>query len=396
MHVCGIVAEYNPFHEGHAYHVTESRRISGADYVIAVMSDCFTQRGEPALCDPWTRTRMALAQGIDCVIALPCGYSLQPAEWFSMGGVHLLSSLGVVTHLAFGCESGNLQELSQLSELLNHEPEDLKVQIRQKLNQGLSWPRARAEAAAAYLNNPDAVTLLHGSNNILALCYLNALHTIIDCRIEPVAISRRGAAYLDPDIHHPMASATAIRRAWLQGDRQNIRPQTTYELLTSVPAVSPEQLAPFVLFALRQDHSLASRLPDMGEGLEQRIQKAAELPLQWHTLVDAIISKRYSVARVQRALCHVALNMTHQTTHLFRTQMPLFARIMGYRKKAAPLISAIHASAQCPVITRPARFVPQNTAQETLWSLEIQANDLYALLAHTPARRIYTERLITL
>jgi len=395
MQVCGIIAEYNPFHRGHAYHAAEARRLSGADFVVAVMSTAFTQRGEPAFCDPWRRAEMALRQGVDCVIALPVGYSLQPADGFALGGVQLLEQLGVVTHLAFGCEDAALDRLQPLGQLLREEPEPLKALIRARLDAGLSWPRARAEAAAAYLQDPSVALLLNGSNNILALNYLAALDRL-GSALQPVPVARIGADYLDPDATQPIASATAVRRAWFADEPLPDLPEATAELLQQAATVSPEQLLPFVLYALRSDRTLAARLPDMAEGLENKLRQAADVPHSWASLVQAVQSKRYPAARIQRALCHAALGMTHAQVQLFRQHQPCYARILGFRKQAQPLIAAIAAQARCPVVTRPGQFAPSDASMQQLWQLDRRADDLYSLLSGTPAGRTCTSRLITL
>jgi predicted nucleotidyltransferase len=174
MTICGIIAEYNPLHNGHAYHIRQARQLSGCDWLIAVMSGNFTQRGEPAIVDKWLRTRMALSCGVDLVLELPAGYAVQPAQWFARGGVGTLAGLGCVDTLAFGAESGTAQGFSRLASLLAEEPPQLQQLIREGLGRGLLHPAARAAAVEAYLRQmgepalaDEAAVLLASPNNIL-------------------------------------------------------------------------------------------------------------------------------------------------------------------------------------------------------------------------------------
>ena len=174
MKVCAIAAEYNPLHHGHLHQLEMARKMSECDYIMAIMSGNFTQRGNPALVDKWTRTRMALAAGIDLVLELPAGYALQPAEWFARGAVGILEGLGVVTHLSFGAETDDTALLSSLAALLMDEPEALSRLTKEYLQKGKSHPAARADAVRRYIDETDgrdsadrAYKALCSPNNIL-------------------------------------------------------------------------------------------------------------------------------------------------------------------------------------------------------------------------------------
>ena len=151
MSILGIVAEYNPFHNGHKYHIEQSKKICGADSVICIMSGNFIQRGEPAIIDKWARTEMALMSGVDLVIELPVIYAMSSAEFFAFGAVKILDSLNAVDYLCFGSEAGSMDELDMLACILNNEPEDYKTKLKSFLAEGLSFPAARENALAEYL-----------------------------------------------------------------------------------------------------------------------------------------------------------------------------------------------------------------------------------------------------
>lgn len=401
MKVCGIIAEYNPLHHGHAYHLARSRAASGADYVVAVMSGSFTQRGEPALVDKFTRTRMALRQGADLVLELPVGYAVQPAPFFALGGVGILQQLGVVTHLAFGAESTDLTTLQQVSAALAGESPALSEGIQQGMAQGLSYPQARAEAAAGLLATPALprdrlLALLRGSNNILSLEYLAALRHWHSA-ILPLPIQREGAAYLQEDLTPGFASATAIRRALSSGTLPpDALPQETTALLQGRDLVFPAALGPLAAYRLRTQPGLCDQLPDVSEGLEDRLRAAAAAASDWEGLLAHALTRRYTRARVSRALLHALLGMTHAEVQTLRQSLPLYARVLGVRRAALPLLSALSERSTIPVITRPGQYQPSDAAHALLWQWDVLATDVYALAqpASPSAKQDFTQKLI--
>lgn len=406
MSVCAIVAEYNPFHHGHAYHLAASRALSGAEHMVVVMSGNFTQRGEPAVADKFARARMALCQGADLVLELPVGYAVQPAAYFALGSVGLLSQLGVVTHLAFGSEDANLAQLRRLSEGLSAEDGALSAAIGQGLAKGLSYPQARAQAAARCLSQPnfppaDILRLLKGSNAILALEYLSALRHW-GGGILPLPIQRQGAAYLEEALTPALASATAIRQALFSDTLPpSALPPITWQLLQAEQAagrgpVAAAAFGPLAAYRLRSHPEAAAQLPDMAEGLDDRLMAAARQCNSWAGMLERAVTRRYTRARVGRALVHTLLGMTQGEVATIRQALPLYARVLGVRRAALPLLSAISAQATLPVITRPARFRPGSAAQALLWQWDTRATDIYALSQPgcPQAGRDYTEKLI--
>ncbi len=194
MKITGVIAEYNPFHNGHKYHIEQARMLSGADYVIAVISGDFTQRGTPAVIDKYTRTRMALLNGADLVLELPAVYAAGSAEFFSMGAVTLLDKLGAVDFLCFGSECGNLKTLSRLSAILLEEPEEYRAALRLEQKKGLSFPKARSLALQHCC--PFDADITSSPNNILGMEYIKALLKR-NSPIIPLTIQRRGNDYHD-------------------------------------------------------------------------------------------------------------------------------------------------------------------------------------------------------
>lgn len=406
MSVCAIVAEYNPFHHGHAYHLAASRALSGADHVVVVMSGNFTQRGEPAVVDKFTRARMALRQGADLVLELPVGYAVQPAQFFALGSVGILSQLGVVTHLAFGSEETDLAQLRRLSEGLSAEDGGLSAAIGQGLAAGLSYPQARAQAAALCLSQPDfsqedILRLLKGSNAILALEYLAALRHW-GSGIVPLPVQRQGAAHREQALTPSFASATAIRQALGAGALPaSALPHDSWALLQAAQAagrgpVTAAAFGPMVAYRLRYQPETAARLPDMAEGLDDRLIAAARQCDSWADMLARAVTRRYTRARVGRALVHTLLGMTQDDMAAIRQTLPLYARVLGVRRPALPLLSAISTRAEVPVITRPAHYQPRSAAHALLWQWDLLATDLYALAqpGRPQAGQDYTQKLI--
>jgi len=234
MRIVGLVTEYNPFHTGHLYHLHKSIELTKADFSIAVMSGYFLQRGEPAIVDKYKRAEMALAAGIDIVFEIPFPFASHNAGVFAFGALSLLNSLGVVTHLCFGSESGNIEELQTIAKILYHESENFKADVVRFSKEGLPYPEARLKALNKALEreglNPQ---ILKGSNNILGIEYLISLLKL-DSKIEPLTIKRVGSAYLDGEIKGKFSSATAIRKVILESGVSRVKdivPPITYKIL---------------------------------------------------------------------------------------------------------------------------------------------------------------------
>lgn len=220
--VLGIIAEYNPFHNGHLYHILKSKEITNDDYVVAVIGGNFTQRGEASLIDKWTKAEMAIANGVDLVVELPCLYSISSAENFADGAIKILNSLKIIDHLSFGAETNQINKLNIIANLLFNEPKEFKKLLSNELNTGISFPKAREKAICKYLNDNSYLSILHEPNNILAIEYLKALKKY-KSKIEPILIKRKNAGYLNSDYTGTISSATAIRNLIKNGKTNELK-----------------------------------------------------------------------------------------------------------------------------------------------------------------------------
>ncbi len=286
MTVVGIIAEYNPFHAGHALHIRETRRRLGDCAVVAVMSGNFVQRGECAVFDKWTRARTALEGGADLVLELPTVWAASSAERFAQGAVDLLEAAGVVTHLSFGSECGDVDRLQRVAACLDgpRYPDAL----RRFLDAGLPFAACR-QAAVGELLRPELADLLSGPNNNLGIEYIRALNAV-KSEIQPVTVPRAGAAH-DGGGHPAYPSASFLRERLLAGD---------------LPAENPaclgygERGALAVLRTMGEEDFAA--LPDCGEGLSHRIYQAVRRGRTLEEIYDLAKTKRYAHSRIRRAV----------------------------------------------------------------------------------------------
>lgn len=381
MKIAGIIAEYNPFHNGHALHVEKTRAATKADYVVAVMSGAFTQRGEVALVDKWRRARMALGSGVDMVVELPAMYAVRPAQIFARGGVSLMQALGVHV-ISFGAETGDMAQLTQMARLMADEPPALRARIRARLDAGQSHARARGEAVAEMLSiAPEQV---NRPNTALALEYLVA-NERLDRPMEAVAIAREGD-YHDLALGE-IASASAIRGAAKARGVQAVEgsmPPHAHALLAEAPALAAqERLDALLLDRLRtMERAQIAALPDVNEGLEMRIARYAREAASREELMALVKCKRYTMARISRVLTYALLGLTADLAAPYERGAP-YARVLGFRQSARPLIRHMQQVAALPIVTDP---VPLKG--DACFGLEQRATDLWGLATdHAPYRR---------
>ena len=375
MKVCGVICEYNPFHNGHAHQLSRAKEATNADFLICAMSGAFVQRGEPACLDKWTRAEAALRCGADLVLELPALFAVRAAQDFAFGGVSLLDALGVMTHLSFGAENDDLALLTRLS---RPETAEESEKIRQGLAQGLSHPAARA--AALGVPTPP--------NVILAAEYLRALQKL-GSRILPVPV-KRDSEHRDETLHG-MASATAIRAALRDGrDVSCAMPQEVQALqLGALPSPLPDLngFSQILLYRLRTTPPDALRdAYAIPEGLENRLCREAFDAADLNELLARIACRRYSPARIKRLLTQMLLHLDAETIRSHPA--PEYARVLGFRKSAAPLLHVLSEKSKLPLIVKAA-----DAPHSTMLRLDFAAQDVWDLLSGHPAHRDLTERL---
>lgn len=399
MKINAVIAEYNPFHNGHRYLLENAGRLIGADYTIAVVSGNFVQRGAPALLDKHARTEMALQNGVDLVLELPAVYATASAEYFAAGAVALLERLGVVTHLSFGSECGDLDSLRRVALLLAEEPESFSERLQALLRQGLSYPTARTEVLMKYLPEPAAHReQLSSPNNILGIEYIKALLRQ-GSDIEPVTVRRVGTGYHDVDMSRcigdaeaAFCSAQALRLAIFDGkpisELARCLPESVTALLSSHLSdnalLSENDLSDILYYKLlRERESGYEQYLDVSRELSDRIRKRLQEYAGFHAFCDLLKTKEMTHTRISRSLLHVLLDITKEDADLWRSQGLIpYARVLGFRRDAAELLSAIKEKSDIPLITKLAdaeKILPEETFR--LFQKELRISQLYLGLA---------------
>lgn len=410
MKVTGLIAEYNPLHNGHAYHMKQARLQTGCDYLVAVISGDFVQRGEPAIVNKYVRTRMALACGADLVLELPASYACGSAEFFAQGAVSLLDQLGVVNALCFGSEAENLEPLTEAASVLAREPKEYRRKLKAALKEGRSFPSARAQALENHLNE-GAIDALSHPNNILGIEYLKALNRL-NSSIVPYSIPRIASGYHAKELDEQtgISSATSIRKALLQGDSSVLKshmPRAAYELLmASLQNACPVTAEDFSLLLhdrlINATVSSLCSIQDIGPDLAKRICNYREACTTFEDFVRLLKTKQMTEGRIRRCLIHLLLSIeTEQVQEQIRHGWHSYVRILGFRKSAANLLTQIHRSCPLPLITAPARALSQLDGPTLrAFRRDLRASELYEAAAavkfHRPPISELRQKLLVL
>ena len=386
MKVAGIIAEYNPFHNGHQYHIEETRKQTGADYVIAVMSGDYVQRGTPALLPKHVRAEMALRCGADLVLEMPVSVSTASAEAFAMGGVSMLDGLHIVDSLCFGSEYGEVSALMELAEILVEEPEEYRQLLKEFLSNGLSFPSARCQALTEYFRNPhnftgddfdgvltpllnQIVQILNSPNNILGIEYCKALLRL-KSNIKPVTLKRQGMGYHETLAEtdgsdrfsrtdgNTFASASAIRELL----KATLTPETISRIASQVPDeislllasslqrnefLTEDALDPLLSYCILKENadSCCSYL-DVSRDLAERIINRSNELNGFLQAASFLKRRELTQSRIRRAL----LQFIHGIREVPAT-VP-YARVLGFRRESSTLLKEIKDSSSIPLITK--------------------------------------------
>ncbi|MCD8019870.1 MAG: nucleotidyltransferase family protein [Clostridiales bacterium] len=473
MITAGIIAEYNPFHSGHKYHIEETRRRTGADFIVVAMSGDFVQRGEPASADKYLRTRMALKGGADLVLELPAIYATSSAEYFATAGVCLLEQLHCVEYLSFGSEWADLDTLKKVVNVLTEESKKYYMYLKESLKKGKNFPSARSNALTSVLDgdlSEEATRILAQPNHILALEYLKSLQRM-NAAMIPVAVRRKGAGYLEDDVSLDYPSATALRKALsdykqyiLFADRkehipsgsktiynscgqseqpvrkifldsakteENYRKEDAYrdkdglrdeyehrnedacrgeddyrkifqesfgELAEeyihrylSGDMVDWEDLMPYLRYTFLMDERGIDCCFGMNGDRTARFRKVFRPDQSFSELMEGLHAKSYTDAAWRRALLHMVLHMEKQSFLEKASEVPVpYARILGFSRRAAPLLKKMQEKADVPLIQKPVQgrtLFEKDTVASWIYSMDIRAAQLYEQIAAAKAHR---------
>lgn len=426
MKTVGIIAEYNPFHNGHQYHIEEALRKTGADAAVILMSGDFVQRGAPAIAPKHLRAKAALLGGASLILELPVLFACGSAELFARGAVSIFNSLGCISSLCFGSECGDIRKLTQIARILSDEPETYRQLLQDELRKGRPFPQARQTALSVYTKDPSLAEILSSPNNTLGIEYLKALR-YFKSPIQPFTISRVGSDYHDTALCESFSSATAIRSRILN-------PSSPEDAFSSVAAQLPPASSDLLrrnyqssLPVTQDDFSLllkyrllcenASSLTnylDVSNDLANRIINRRNDFATWSSFCDLLKTRELTYTRISRALLHILLGIEkdtfrHEPPFCFtadsttisceaqKEQSALYARVLGFQKKDAQILKEIKQHANIPLITKLADTKALTCAAQTLLNLDIFSSDLYESVITerfgTPFKNDYQKQL---
>ena len=382
MKTYGIIAEYNPFHNGHRYQIEEVRRRTGCDAIVAVMSGNFVQRGEAALLDKWTRAEAALQCGVDLVLEMPVVYSSSSAEHFAFGGVGILDGLGIVEGMSFGVEADRPEDLEKAAGLLAEETPVFQDHLKEALSEGLSYAAARSRALRETVGE-EIEEVIRQPNNILAVEYLKQLYRR-GSRMKTLMIPRK-TGYYSMNAREQTAGAGWIRE--MVRDGMSLRELTEYypeelrELYGSAEMVDPGLMFLLVQYVLRAGEKL-DEIDGVTEGLENRAVRQAAQASSMEQLTEGIKSKRYSRTAVQRMMTRILLKIKKDDMKAFEEADRYAVRVLGFSEKGAELIRAAGRTPEPKVrlITNVNRQKPEDPLLQKMLEYDSLATDLYDLV----------------
>ena len=400
MGAIGIVAEYNPFHTGHALQLARTRELLGADLpAVAVMSGSWVQQADCAIADKWTRAKLALMGGVDLVLELPTVWAVSSAESFARGAVSILNAAGVVEYLSFGSESGDMEQLRRVAACLDGG--EYPALLKEQLSRGLSFPAARQRAAEQLLGTDAAV--LSRPNNTLGIEYLRALHAL-GSPIRPVTVKREGAGHNEAAVfsgqmsqeeadqlfwqHNTTLSATAIRGYLTEGEWERMAPYLPQGGLELLRESAPELpvLARLERAILARVRTMSAedwgRLPDAGaaEGLPNRLERAGRTCTSMAEFFDLAKTKRYTHSRLRRLVLWAFLGLRAADV----PGAPPYLRVLGFSARGQELLKEMKKQAALPILTKPAQAKDLPEPGRRLFQLESRCTDLYDLCRAAP------------
>ncbi|MCL2353708.1 MAG: nucleotidyltransferase family protein [Defluviitaleaceae bacterium] len=349
--ICGIIAEYNPFHNGHAFHIQKAKEASGASHVIVAMSGNYVQRGEPALIDKYARTKAALLGGADVVLELPTPYAASSAEYFAAAGVYTLAQTGVVQSICFGAETEDLQLLKDIAARLVSEDEAFKEALKSNLQKGYSFPKARANALCQGEKSEAIREAIATPNNILAIEYLKAIKRY-NLDIDAHIVLRKGAGHDDAVASDNFASASFIRNQIFEGNVNAVAsfiPNYSFDSLLEAVNMGDinhlDNFTPFFHYALLNEEDLTSFL-GVSQAIASRLKKAASKHYEITCILNAAKCKNITMSALRRATLHIVLG----TPKKFEALPPQYIRILGFRRDKTHLLAKIQAKAASKVV----------------------------------------------
>ena len=388
MKLAGIIAEYNPMHNGHIYHINKTKELTNCDGVIAIISGNFNQRGIPSVIDKYEKTLMALNNGIDLVLELPTIYAVSSAEFFAFGAISLLNNLNMIDSICFGSEYGSTDILYKISEILTREPKEFKELLRLKLDEGSLFPTARSYALEKYFNQyidsscENISSIVNSSNNILGIEYIKSILRI-NSPIKSYTIKREGSNYNDQILDNKFSSATSIRNSLMNNCDidllKNHIPNYNFERFKHLKDINYDftfdfEILPFIKYKCLTNPKSLENIPDVSEGIHNKIEKSLLNNFNYYDVLENIKSKRYTLTRISRILCQYFIGFDTFNCNYLRTQPCSYAKILGMNTTGKKILKLLKSTSSIPLYTK----LPK-TYNNSL-SLDLQASKAYSLI----------------
>lgn len=375
MKIAAIISEYNPFHNGHKYQLDQAKSVTDCDAIAVLMSGDFVQRGDYAIYPKKVRSDAALMCGADLILENPTSFVLRSAEGYAFSAVQTINSLNCADYLVFGAETESLTELKKIAELLVYEPTEFKNELKENLSKGLSFASARCNAIDKFLGK-DIAKIISKPNNLLAVEYLKALIKL-NSKIEPVLIKRIGAEHHSESVTNDIASASFIRSCLYDGSKSlKYVPKTAAELYKNASYFNSKTADAYIMSTLSlMTETEISAVPDISEGLENKIKKEIFNHNNFEDLIFAVKSKRYAYSRIRRALFCAALKITKTD---FATS-PKYIKILDFNDNGQKILNIAKKTSSLP-LAKNASAILRNDEAMRLWRKELSYDRMYEIL----------------
>ncbi len=400
MKILGVITEYNPFHNGHIYHIEKAKEITNSDMVIAIMSGNFTQQGNISIYDKFKRAKLATNHGIDIVIELPTIYANSSSNFFSKGAISLLDSLNIVNCLCFGSEAGNIEVLNSIASKIKNNEDEIWKDISVNLKKGISFAKARQNSISKYLS-PNEINEFSKPNNILGIDYLYELLNL-QSNITPYTILRNSSNF-DEDIikkDSSITSAKSIRQYIYDKNNilglKNVVPKDCFDMIKDTSPTFNDKLFEIIKYnVITLGKEGLSKINDITEGLENKIYYEISNSISYNNLLENIKSKRYQMSKIKRMLNNIVLKITKSDFDEITSSGKLYAHILSISENGKALLSQISKNSNINLITS----LNENTLtnlppiQRKMINIDIYSSNIYSILNNERINMDYTNRL---
>ncbi|MCQ2749832.1 MAG: nucleotidyltransferase family protein [Clostridia bacterium] len=402
MVVAGIIAEYNPFHNGHLHQIERVKEKLNPDYIIVALGNNFSQRGEPSILDKFDKTTIALEMGVDLVLEIPQMFSCASAEYFAKAGVNVLNNTGIVTHLCFGAETDDGELIIEIAKLLTNEPAKYKKLLKEELSKGVNFPVARCNALTNFFDGDPAIKeILSGSNNILAIEYIKELIRL-KSTITPYLIQRKGPGFNSSEIIDNISSATNIRNLIFEGkDVSSFVPEITNNFIKGQDRILDiDNYFPIFHYNLitQSDEDLRE-INEVREGIEKTLFKKSKDNILISEIIEASKSKRFTYTGISRIITNIILGITKKDFEEGIPMLKEYIRILGFREKSEKLVSCIYNSnKKMTVIMNVNKFLREskNKKLKAFIEKEMRYNNIYHINLDNKVNSDLTQKMIVL